>query len=108
MSQLTRYHLVASVTDPDRGIELLCRKGHRVVTALAAEQAAARSAVMLPATKPELRAAAHAGAGRVVRDPEGGPGRVTVPVLHRLPADLAGCGLDPRAGDRIKRIGNLF
>lgn len=63
---------------------------------------------MLPPTKPELRAAAHAAASRVVWDPEGGSGRVSVPVLHRLPADLAGCGLHPGARDRIKRVGDLL
>ena len=51
-------------------------------------------AVVLPPAEPELRAAAHAGAGGVVRDPEGGPHRVRV--LHRLPAHLGGRALHPR------------
>ena len=106
--QLTRYHLVTAVTDSDRSVELLCRQRRRVVTAFTAEQAATRPAVMLPPAKPELRAAAHAAAGRVVWDPEGGAGRVRVPVLHSLPADLAGCRLHPGARDRIKRVGDLL
>ena len=63
---------------------------------------------MLPPPEPELGVAAHAGARRVVRDPEGGPRRVRVSVLHRLPADLRGCGLHPGAGGRVKRIRDLL
>ena len=92
---------VASITDPDWSVELLRGDGNGSLAALAAEQSPAATTMMFPSSEPELRVAAHAGAGRVVGDPERGPLRVRV--VHRLPRHLARRRLD--AGPSVvKRV----